>query len=96
MKPLLVLLPIILLAGCVGNPERDCGLYDFDCDGVPAGDALFTPGQTGSPAAPPASAASDVARQVKPPVDDLTTRVQLLEEETRRLRRRIEILEQGH
>lgn len=87
--PLLPLLPVLFLTACVSNPERDCGLYDFDCDSTPAGPALITPEPetpvTQAPRTPPAGTRTE----------DLATRVQLLEEETRRLRRRIETLEQA-
>ncbi len=91
MKRLAILLAATLLGGCVSNPEKECGLYDFDCDDVPKGDPLFVPAPAAAattataPAPAPATTTGDGA--------DLKTRIQMLEEEVRRLRRRVETLE---
>lgn len=102
MKRLAILLAATLLGGCVSNPEKDCGLYDFDCDDVPRGDPLFVPAPAASAATTPAVSAAAQAPAPAPVTTparttgddaDLKTRIQMLEEEVRRLHRRVETLE---
>lgn len=107
MKRLAILLSAAVLGGCVSNPEKECGLYDFDCDDVPEGEPLFVPAPVAAQATaglepvatPTAAAPAATPAPAAPRSDgvggaaDLKTRIQMLEEEVRRLRRRVETLE---
>lgn len=90
MKPALLTVSILLLAGCISNPEKECGMYDFDCKDEPAGDAMFTPASqrqataSTTAEAAPHRQASNQDQQVRDDIADLNIRVELLEEELRR------------
>jgi hypothetical protein len=92
--PLTLLLPL-LAGGCVTTTERDCGLYDFDCQDTPQGEALIEPERNQvphRPAATPDTQGSTEAASA-PVAAPVETRLQLLEQRIERLEQRLDTLE---
>ena len=91
--PLTLLLPV-LAGGCVTTTERDCGLYDFDCQDSPRGEALFeaqpAPGEAETTTA--AGTGAD-AIPTRVPAADSPARLEQLERRVERLERRLDALE---
>lgn len=91
----LPLLLSLLTGGCVTTTERDCGLYDFDCQDTPQGEALIAPERNEVPRRQAATAdtqrsTGDASASVSTPVE---TRLQRLEQRIERLEQRLDNLE---